>query len=64
MNRALNEDETPIDELNSAFQPEDTHLVPDFVQDLTGTDPSNQTASCGYDWNVNVLLFGTTTDSW
>ena len=37
----------PIVELCSAFQPLLTQRVPDAVQLVTGTEPSNQTASFG-----------------
>ena len=34
-------------ESNSAFHPVLTQVEPDFAQFVTGTDPSNQTASFG-----------------
>jgi hypothetical protein len=48
---------------NSGVHPDATQAEPDFSQEATGTDPSNQTASLGYDWIVSDLFDGIVTDS-
>ncbi len=50
-------------ESNWVVHPLNFHTDPDFTNPVTGTLPSNHTASRGYDWTVSTLLDGIFTAS-